>query len=121
MKIKKIKKMLLNNIITYRDERLPYEKGRQEVTGFAVELWKNLTKDYALALMYFVLLAAGVVTANKIEGFAFYLLLTGASGFAVHISRIRKELKHRKFTLVALEGKNHEPNRDHKNKDFHKA
>jgi len=56
-KLANIKQKLLNNVMTYRDERLPAEVGRKQVTPIAMELrrstfWKYVT----LAIVIFYLL-----------------------------------------------------------------
>lgn len=45
-KILSIKEKLMHNIVTYRDERLPFDEGREKVTPYAVALRGNLNQYY---------------------------------------------------------------------------
>lgn len=66
-KLTEIKQKLLHNIVTYRDERLPYEQGRQSVAGIGTVLWRNMTKDYVVAALGLVLLAVGILVSMNIH------------------------------------------------------
>lgn len=50
-KLQRIKQELLDNILTYRDERLPYEKGRQEVAVEGARLQKAKEKWWLTVLL----------------------------------------------------------------------
>jgi hypothetical protein len=56
-KVNIIKTKLLHNIVTYRDERLDYEKGRQTVSLEGIELKRSLVpKIVSVALLVFYIL-----------------------------------------------------------------
>jgi hypothetical protein len=54
-KIAPIKKELLDNILTYRDDRLPFAEGRQRVTGAAASL--KLSKFWSIVTVIILALA----------------------------------------------------------------
>jgi hypothetical protein len=56
-KIKEIKRLLLNNIVTYRDQRLPFEEGRKRVSAKGISLrgskfWKIVSA--ATVILYII-------------------------------------------------------------------
>lgn len=57
---KLIRQKLLNNILTYRDERLQYEYGRKMVSLQGVKLRRSLTWTYVLFSISFVAIACGL-------------------------------------------------------------
>lgn len=51
---------LLNNITTYRDERIAYEQGRQKVSIYGEELRKSRVGDYFTVVFGAIIVTAGI-------------------------------------------------------------
>jgi hypothetical protein len=63
-KITKIKKELIDNILTYRDERLPYAAGRQQVAHGAVSLKRSrfwLVAQILLVVVLYLIIATALI------------------------------------------------------------
>lgn len=81
---KKIRTMLLNNIMTYRDQRIAYGNGRKTVSFMGIKLKRSLKPFYISAVMGILLCILGVLAViflninyDGINGLGFYLLVAG--------------------------------------------
>lgn len=87
---------------TYRDERLPYEQSRQQVTALGAVLSRNLIPEYIKLGLGIVGVIGAVVMAKMIGVFhsaPFYLLLFSVVFAGKSIRRISKEKQRRKAAL----------------------
>lgn len=68
-KLQAIRRQLLDNIITYRDERLPYALGRQRVTPLGASLKQSKFWTYAsIAIVVFYILLQYILVARPGSG-----------------------------------------------------
>jgi hypothetical protein len=56
-----IRQKLLNNIVTYRDERIAYDKGRQTVAPLGLQLNKNVQKFIPVIIIGLLLIGVSIV------------------------------------------------------------
>ncbi|HSH56202.1 MAG TPA: hypothetical protein VK983_05270 [Candidatus Limnocylindrales bacterium] len=75
-----IKDKLMNNIVTYRDERLPYAEGRKDVATFGTKLHKNPLVALPTLLIGLALLIGAIINGrlNPGSGINFSLLMYGS-------------------------------------------
>jgi hypothetical protein len=62
-KLVRIKKKLLHNIITYRDERLPYELGRKQVTASGMTLKKSTIGTWIAVILITLYIIGNIIEA----------------------------------------------------------
>lgn len=62
-KIRPIRQQLLDNILTYRDERLPYQQGRQRVTPLGATLKRSKFWNYVAATVAAVYILLRIIAA----------------------------------------------------------
>lgn len=82
-----IRNKLLNNITTYRDERVDFEHGRSSVSILGLHLKRSLTGLYVKSVMGIVIILAAVVFSvylvsegfSPINQFSAYVFIIGLS------------------------------------------
>ena len=94
----KVRTTLLNNIVTYRDDRLSYEDGRQTVSVQAIQLRRSIFKEVVTIILSLIAVAAVSVHA-AVDGFGDFHLYGVIGGLFVafgaysSIRRIRSKNK----------------------------
>jgi hypothetical protein len=76
---KAIRQKLLNNINTYRDERISYDEGRRTVSVLGFNLKQSLTISYLKLIVGVVLSSAGLYFAPKVGSFGTYAFIIGVT------------------------------------------
>lgn len=88
---------LMNNIVTYRDERLPDEQGRRTVSAFAWTLRKSLLGNWAFTIgMFSITVFYLVMSLSRLDGDAIFTLVLMASTFGWAVWCLASEYKDRR-------------------------
>ena len=95
---------LMNNIVTYRDERVPEEQGRRIVSAFAWTLRKSLLGSWAFAIGLFVLLVFYLLASlPRFDSHDLFTLVTLTGVFGWSVWYLASEYKSRRTAEEAYQ------------------
>ncbi len=90
-----LRKVLLNNITTYRDQRVEYGVGRKTISEVGMRLRKNITYSYYAVLLSIFGLFASVIVLGSNRKFKTQIILASLIFGGYHLFIIMNERKER--------------------------